>query len=250
MKSSKKSIENSCDSRNCFLLFKAAFLPPKINSDSCCNKKIHFNINKQKEDQKPKEEDQKPKQDSIQLCTDCHGKEWIDLCLVCQENCVSYYQALGYTKEDNLAIDAEEEDTPPKLDVQDGEINELEEGEVEEGEDEQDMHDDEQLFMDQDFQGFDPSQDPATRKLIFLTPQMIQMFRSSEVFRMEKRALAENENGESTSITSFAPIGQESNAEFILKQEIADLKRQLQDNFENAERAEPSVLWPVLSLTF
>ena len=118
---------------------------------------------------------------------------------------------------------------------------------------------------DADSHVFDLSEDPATRRLVYLTPEMIEMFRQSEIYRMEARrqrldemeaeedlhdddvihSLVQKEDGTADAIATSRDTQEEH-----INQQEQDLKRIVDEAFEKGTRERKPVLWPVLSMRF
>ena len=100
---------------------------------------------------------------------------------------------------------------------------------------------------DEDFYSiFDSSQDPATRKLIHLTPEMIKMFRQGEIYRLEAKREHEKEETEEA---MKKKISDESLSD-TSSSYIVELKSIIDQNFEKGELERTPKLWPVLSMRF
>lgn len=181
--------------------------------------------------------------------------EWNELCGKCKEESIVFYRNLGFTEGDDLDVDM-----GSGRDVDGGDAVELEDGEISE---ELIVHDE-----DTDSHVFDLSEDPATRRLVYLTPEMIEMFRQSEIYRMDARqqrfdemeaeedlhdgardvaihSLVQKEDGVADAIET----SRDTQVEHINQKE-QDLQRIVDEAFDKGARERKPVLWPVLSMRF
>ena len=179
----------------------------------------------------------------LQSCHCEHDTEWESLCFSCQESAKDYYRNMGFTEDELKNNDLEDDGNELEELNKDGQDKEIEDEGIEEGEIE-----DEELEPYSSFI-FDTNEDPLTRKLIYLTPEMIELFKQGESYRLnvkrEREKLLMNEKEEEMNLENSHKKSSPCSSDALF-----NLKRIVDENFEDGKLERNPILWPVLSMRF